>query len=97
MRKTKAQRNKQKSSRKMNDMCVSRMYLDEYIDQHVEVMYISAHTNHQVAATELKHLPLPKSTRDEVSQKVSQGITAERILEGKSLLFIFFIITPPTH
>ena len=80
-RKTEKQRPSQKSSRKINDVCLSRMYVDEYSDHHVEVMYISAHMNHQLGSA---HLPLPISTRDEVALKVSKGISTERILEGKS-------------
>ena len=83
-RKTEKQRPSQKSSRKINDVCLSRMYVDEYSDHHVEVMYISAHMNHQLGSAELSHLPLPISTRDEVALKVSKGISTERILEGKS-------------
>ena len=61
------------------------MYVDEYSDHHVEVMYnISAHMNHQLGSAELSCLPLPISTRDEVALKVSKGISTERILEGKS-------------
>ena len=58
--------------------------MDEYSDHHVEVMYVSAHMNHQLGSAELSHLPLPLSTRDEVALKVSKGISTERILEGKS-------------
>lgn len=58
------------------------MYVDEYFDHHVEVQYITAHTNHQLGAVELPHLPLPKSTREEVALKVSKGISSQRILEG---------------
>ena len=49
------------------------MYVDEYSDHHVEVMYISAHMNHQLGSAELSHLPLPISTRDEVALNVSKG------------------------
>lgn len=91
-RKTEKTRPNQKPSRKLNAACLSRMYVDEYFDNHVEVRYITAHTNHQLGAVELPHLPLPKSTREEVALKVSKGVSTERILEGKmfelSLLLI---------
>lgn len=59
------------------------MYVDEYYDHHVEVKYITAHTNHQLGNVELPHLPLPKSVREDVALKVSKGISTERILEGR--------------
>ena len=43
---------------------------------------ISAHTGHDLGPQELKYLPLPSSTKQEVSMKISMGITAERILSG---------------
>lgn len=72
----------QKSSRKINDVCLSRMYVNEYQD-HVEVQYVSAHTNHKLCTSELPHLPMPRSSMDEVAFKVSRGIASERILEGE--------------
>ena len=53
------------------------MYVDEYFDHHVEVKYITAHTNHQLDSVELPYLPLPKSAREEVALKVSKGIPPE--------------------
>ena len=81
-RKTGKKRPNQKPSRKVNDVCLSRMYVDEYLDHHVEVRYITAHTNHQLGAVELPHLPLPRSIREEVALKLSKGVSTERILEG---------------
>ena len=49
------QRPSQRSSRKINDVCLSQMYVDEYSDHHVEVIYISAHMNHQLGSAELPH------------------------------------------
>ena len=82
---TKEQRPNQKSSRKINSVCISRQYVEEYSD-HVEVQYVSAHTNHKLCTSELQHLPLPQSSMDEVALKVSRGIATERIMEG------FFIL-----
>ncbi len=59
-RKTNKKRPHQKPTRKLNALCLSRMYVDEFNDNHVEVMYISAHTNHQLGPIEIPVLPLPK-------------------------------------
>ncbi len=72
----------QKESRKINGTCISRMYVDEYKSCHINVQYISAHTGHELGPNELKYLQLPKSTKEEVSMKISAGIPPERILQG---------------
>ena len=64
------------------------MYVSEYADSHVEVMYITAHTNHELGAAELPHLPLPESVKEEVATKVSKGIPPERIQDGKMWNFM---------
>ena len=81
-RKTEQKRVHQKDSRKLNDLCISRMYVTEFADHHVEVTYISAHTGHELGTSELQFLPLPESTKQAVSQKISLGIPTERILDG---------------
>ena len=53
------------------------------MDLHVEVTYISAHTGHELGTGEITFLPLPVSTKESVAQKVSQGVTQQRILDGK--------------
>ena len=58
------------------------MYVDEYLDDYVELKYITAHTNHSLGVVQLPHLALPKTIRGEVAMKISKGIQAERILEG---------------
>ena len=72
----------QKISRKMNVTCISRMYVDVHEARHVTVCYIPTHTGHKPDCTELKFLPLPESTKEEVSLKLSQGIPTKRILQG---------------
>ena len=72
----------QKESRKLNSTCISRMYVDELKNGHIAVKYISAHTGHDLGPHDLKHLPLPDSTKQEVSMKISLGIPPERILQG---------------
>ena len=85
-RKTTETRPHQKPSRKLNAVCISRMYVTEYTDGHIEVKYITAHSGHELGAKELAFLPLPKSTKESVAVKVSQGIPAERIQERKIIL-----------
>ena len=46
------------------------------------VIYISAHSGHELGPQELQHLSLPKSTKEEISMKTSIGVPAERILHG---------------
>ena len=72
----------QKISRKMNGTCISRMYVDVHEARHVTVRYIPTHTGHKPDCMELKFLPLPESTKEEVSLKLSQGIPTKRILQG---------------
>ena len=57
------------------------MYVNELENGHISVQYVSAHTGHELGPQELKHLPLPKSTKEEVATKMSMEIPAERILE----------------
>ena len=81
-RKTDQKRVHQKETRKLNDLCISRMYVTEFSDHHIEVTYISAHTGHELGTSELRFLPLPENTKQAVSQKISLGIPTERILDG---------------
>jgi hypothetical protein len=72
----------QKSSRKMNGTCISRKYVDLHESKRVTVRYIPTHTGHKPGDSELKFLPLPESTKDEVTLKLAQGIPSKRILQG---------------
>lgn len=58
------------------------MYVDERTNGQVNVKYVSAHTGHELGPNELKFLQLPKSTKEDVSMKISMGIPPERILQG---------------
>ena len=58
------------------------MYVDEFVDGHVEVTHIPAHTGHELGPSEIKHLPLPHSTKEAVAGKLSLGIPPTRILHG---------------
>ena len=81
-RKTKDKRLHQKDSRKINNTCISKMYVDEFADGHVEVTFIPAHTGHELGRSEIKQLPLPQSTKEGVVGKLSLGIPPTRILDG---------------
>ena len=59
------------------------MYVNELKDGQITVKYVSAHTGHDLGPQEVKYLPLPESTKQEVSTKISMGIPPERILQGK--------------
>ena len=59
------------------------MYVNNFDDGHVEVEYIPAHTGHTLSHDELKYLPLPARTKEEVATKLSLGINPPRILHGK--------------
>ena len=83
---TKEKRPTQKPSRKINQHCLSRMYVDEYRDGHVEVMYLTAHSGHELGSNQLPYLPLPISTKENVALKISQGIPPERIIDGNILI-----------
>ena len=85
---TEQRRLHQKSTRKLNMTCLSRMYVDLHGDNTVTVVYIPAHTGHKPGPEEHKFLPLPKSIREQVSVQLSQGIPAKRILKGKTHLSI---------
>ena len=80
---TNTKRPNQRPSRKLNDTCTSRMYVNEFGDGHVEVTYLAGHTGHELGPCELPHLSVPASTKDAVAIKLSLGIPADRIMEGK--------------
>ena len=64
------------------------MYVNHFNDGHVEVEYIPAHTGHTLDHSELKHLPLPASAKDNVATKLSLGVNHSRILDGKAIIVI---------
>ena len=78
----------QKPSRKVNQHCLSRMYVDEYEDGHVEVTYLTAHSGHELGSNQLLYLPLPNSTKETVALKISQGIPPGRIIDGNSVIIL---------
>ncbi len=48
----------------------------------VEVVYIKTHTNHQPGLKEVKYVPLPEATRQEVRNKYADGIKLDKIIDG---------------
>ena len=79
----------QKPSRKLEDTCISRMYASVYGDGHVELTYVTAHTNHQPGQSEDAYLPLPSSSREEIALKLTNGIPPERIMEGITISYMY--------
>ena len=78
----------QKPSRKVNQHCLSRMYVHECRDGHVEVMYLTTHSGHELGSNQLPYLPLPISTKENVALKISQGIPPGRIIDGNLVIII---------
>ena len=64
------------------------MYVNEYVDGHVEVIYLSAHLGHELGVSEFPFLPLPGSTKQDTALKVNQDIPPQRIMDGKVYLYV---------
>ena len=71
-----------RESRKINAVCISRMYVTLQSNGIVRVEYISSHTNHDLSLSQVKFLPLPKDTKDSIAIKLNLGIPIDRILDG---------------
>lgn len=81
-RKTDKKQPHQKPSRKLNDVCISRIYVTKFKSGKVEAKYISAHSNHTTGPTKDMFLPLPATTKEEIAMKLSLGISIEQIMDG---------------
>ncbi len=68
------------------------MYVDKYHDGNIEVLYIPAHTGHDLGIDQLPALPLPKSVKNDVPHKLAKGIPATKIIEGMCIYKIRFNI-----
>ena len=55
------------------------------------VEYISTHTNHSLSLSECKFLPLPNDIRSDIASKVSQGVTVEKIMDGRCTQRSYYI------
>ena len=60
------------------------MYASVYGDGHVELTYVTAHTN-QPGPSEDAYLP---STREEIALNLANGIPPERIMEGINIILL---------
>ena len=70
------------------------MYVTGFIDGHVELKCISAHTAHEHCTSEFPHLPWPIGVKEEIAMKTSIGIPSERIMEGIQIAWLCcFIVT----
>ena len=77
-------RRAKRESRKINAVCISRMYVTLKASGTVVVNYISSHTNHDLSLAQVKFLPLPKDTKDSIAIKLTLGIPIDRIMDGTS-------------
>ena len=48
----------------------------------VSVKYIRTHTNHTPGISEVKHLPLPLTVKQELREKYEQNVQLDSILDG---------------
>lgn len=69
-------------SRKIDAVCILRMYATCRHSGVVSVKYVSSHTNHDLSLAQAKFLPLPKDVKDGIAIKLSLGIPIDRILDG---------------
>ena len=76
----------------MNGTCISRMYVDLHESKRVTVRYIPTHMGHKPGYSGLKFLPLPESTKDEVTLKLAQEIPSKRILQGTLSILVIYIL-----
>lgn len=70
-----------KPSRKLGSTarCISRLNVTVYQSNEFDVDYLPLHTNHELSISEqAKHIPLPKSTKEEISEKLKAGIPVTR-------------------
>ena len=78
----------------MNESCISKIYVTQSSDGSVHIVHTSTHTNHSLAIEdEAKSIPLPKSTQDEISAKLQQGIPVDRIMEGNFSYVMYITAT----
>ena len=63
--------------------CIFQMHVDEMVNCAYIVKFISSHTGHDIRPSELPYLLLPSCTTDEITLKLSKGITCEWIVELK--------------
>ena len=73
------------------------MYVTELQSGAVQVMYMSAHSNHETGEKEDAFIPLPTRSKENIAMKISIGTPIERIMEGckctsePDMSYLFFI------
>ena len=83
MHKLKGKR-KEQDSKRINTPCLARMNVCIEKSGQVDVSYVSGHTGHSPDLQECKFLPLSNSAKDRIVQKLSDGVTMTRIVEGEN-------------
>jgi len=73
-----------KPSRKLNDVCISRICVTKLKINVIK--YVAAHSNHTPGKGQDAFLPLPASTKEEIAMKLSLGISDN----GWYLLYFFY-------
>lgn len=72
-------------TRKMENCCISRMTASEDLSTgQVQLTFVKTHTNHQPRLEEVKYLPLPGSTKQEVRDRYADGVGLDKIIDGNS-------------
>ena len=83
-RKMSSTQQKTESCKTNSGFCTLQMTMTkDLVTGKVKVEYISTHSGHQPCRVELRFLPLPQSLHKEVKEKFAQGITIEKIMDGK--------------
>ena len=49
----------------------------------VHLVFIKTHTNHEPGLNEVKYLPLPNTTRQQVKQRYNDGVDLDKIIDGE--------------
>ena len=71
-------------SRKLQSSCISRMTVTEDTKSgSVHLVFIKTHTNHEPGLNEVKYLPLPNTTRQQVKQRYNDGVGLDKIIDGE--------------
>lgn len=73
-----------RGTRKLQSFCLSRMTASQHVKTgEVELTFVKTHTNHQPGLQEVKYLPLPEVTRQEVRSGYADGIELDKIIDGE--------------
>ena len=81
---TTSEQRRDTKSKRMERPFLARMNVSIETEGTVKVWYVSGHTGHNPSLLESQFLPLPASCKDKMIQKLTMGVTIERVLEGKT-------------